>query len=430
MKKLMTQVFFLLGITVFSQLEIAVADELSNRQWQDLYRVAQIPKPLVSNKKPVRSCDSLKTLMLEHTSIIKTKIIVANKDTPAWCRVTAVVQRSRGDDPITVWVGLPLNHWNGRFHRTGGAGFSGGIPGEHRILGMVQQIPAGFAVAATDAGPRTTLPGRNIKNGEFALDENGRLDWLAIRNFSYRGIHQMTLTGRLITSAFYGENPRYAYFSGCSTGGRQGLMEAQRYPDDYDGILAAAPAINGASYAPARLWGQLLMKELQHYVSACKFRAATEAAVIACDGIDGVIDGVIGDPRRCDYDPEPLVGKSIESCGEFSAKDAEIVRASWQGPKRLDGSFMWYGFDRGANLSTLNATEEDENGTLVPGENLAKYFLSWHRYFLSQNPDFDFATVTPEQFEEYWLQSTEQYGQVYTADNPDLSGLYKRGGKV
>ena len=110
MKKLMTQGFFLLGITVFSPLEIAVADELSNRQWQDPYRVAQIPKPLVSNKKPVRSCDSLKALVLEHTVIVKTKIIVANKDTPAWCKVTAIVQRSRGDDPITVWVGVPLNH--------------------------------------------------------------------------------------------------------------------------------------------------------------------------------------------------------------------------------------------------------------------------------------------------------------------------------
>ena len=108
----------------------------------------------------------------------------------------------------------------------------------------------------------------------------------------------------------YGVAPRYSYWNGCSTGGRQGLMEAQRYPQDYDGIAAAAPAINWTNLMMQSMWGSVLMNAASNPIPACKLAAATAAAVSACDGLDGVKDGVIEDPNRCTYDPKVLIGTS------------------------------------------------------------------------------------------------------------------------
>ena len=132
---------------------------------------------------------------------------------------------------MTIWIGLPMTGWNGRFMGTGGGGFSGGSAG-----GVNQPVTQGFAAGATDTG-------HEGGSGSFALSADGGLEWQLIRDNAHLGIHEMTVTGKALTEAFYGEAPRYSYFSGCSTGGRQGLMEAQRYPADYDGIVSRAPAI-------------------------------------------------------------------------------------------------------------------------------------------------------------------------------------------
>ena len=125
------------------------------------------------------------------------------------------------------------------------------------------------------------------------------MNWHAIRDNAYLGIHEMTVTGKALTREFYGKAPRYTYFNGCSTGGRQGLSEAQRFPDDYHGILSGAPAINWPKLHVEQLWGHLVMLEAKNFVPQCKFEAATAAAIEACDTIDAVKDGVLEDPRRC-----------------------------------------------------------------------------------------------------------------------------------
>src|SRR6185369_1080808 len=123
----------------------------------------------------------------------------------------------------------------------------GGSP--QSLAGPVRQ---GYAAGSTDTGH---VGG----SGGFVLDPNGRLNWQLIRDFAYLGIHEMTVVGKAVTAAFYGRSARYTYWNGCSTGGRQGLSEAQRYPDDYDGILSAAPAINWSRFIPAELWPELVM---------------------------------------------------------------------------------------------------------------------------------------------------------------------------
>jgi hypothetical protein len=370
---------------------------------------AVAPKPLIPGAKPARSCESLAMLALPNTTIESAAV---DPKEPGVCRVTAITTHPPLGDRIRIWIALPLNNWNGRFLGTGGGGFLGGSP-----LGLGQPAALGYAAGATDTG-------HEGGSGSFAL-VNGRLDWQAIRNNAHVGIHEMTVTGKALTAALYGVAPRYSYFTGCSTGGRQGLMEAQRYPQDYNGIVAGAPAINWNRLHPQQLWGPVIMNAAGNPIPACKLAAATAAAVTACDAIDGVKDAIIEDPKRCRYDPRALVGTAVGDCGAFTETDATLIRKLWEGPRREDGSFLWYGLARGADLSALWASRGTPlRATAFP------ITMEWFRFFLAQNPQLDGSTITPAAFERYWDQSVEQYGAVIGTDNPDLSGFRKAGGKA
>ncbi len=202
-------------------------------------------------------------------------------------------------------------------------------------------------------------------------------------------------------------------------------MEAQRYPQDYDGIVSGAPAINWDRLHPQQLWGPVLLNAAGNPIPACKLAAATAAAIAACDGIDGVKDGVIEDPTRCNYDPKALIGFSAGDCGSFTEADVNLIREFWEGPRRQDGSFLWYGLARGADLNTLWGSR----GTPLKPQPFG-ITLDWFRYFLTQNPQLDWATITPEAYEHSWDQSIEQYGSVIGTNNPDLTAFRDRGGKV
>lgn len=170
------------------------------------------------------------------------QIVTGQDGDPNWCRVTLHVSMPPAPDVSTVWVGLPLENWNGRFLGLGGGGYLSGIPGS-----LVSPVALGFAVASTDAGRPFDPAASNEQLGElsvdgsFVVDSHGNLNWRAVQNFAYLGVHDMTLVGKAVAIEFYGAVPRYSYFSGCSTGGRQGQAEVQRYPEDYDGVLSGAP---------------------------------------------------------------------------------------------------------------------------------------------------------------------------------------------
>jgi hypothetical protein len=202
-------------------------------------------------------------------------------------------------------------------------------------------------------------------------------------------------------------------------------MEAQRYPQDYNGIVSGAPAINWTRFVPQELWGAIEMNATQNPIPACKLAAATAAAIAACDAIDGVKDGVIEDPKRCNYDPKALIGTSAGDCGSFTEADADLIRKFWQGPRRADGSLLWYGMERGADLNALFGSR----GTPLKPQAFP-IALDYLRYFLAENPELDWTTVTPAAYERFWDQSVEQYGLVIGTDNPDLTAFRDRGGKA
>ncbi len=375
----------------------------------------QWPPPLYDSAKPARTCESLATLEMLDATVESAKLETAGPAGPPYCRVTAVATHPPANDRITIWVALPTENWNGRFLGTGGGGFSGGSP---RTLPAA--VREGFAAAATDTG-------HEENSGSFALGPDGALEWMLIRDNAYLGIHAMTRVGKELTAAFYGRPPGYSYFRGCSTGGRQGLMEVQRYPDDYDGVLSGAPAINWDRLHVAQMWGQVVMLEANHLVRPCVFRFAQAKAVEACDLQDGLADGVIPEPRQCPFDPGELLGAEAENgdCGAITEADVAVIRKILEGPRRRDGSFLWYGLAPGAKFLSLSGTGgEPLTGRPMP------ITLDWFRYFLARDPDFDWTGLNHATYEHYWDQSVEEFGRVFGTARTDLSAFRDRGGKA
>ncbi|MER5433637.1 tannase/feruloyl esterase family alpha/beta hydrolase [Streptomyces sp. NPDC002588] len=350
--------------------------------------------------EPVRSCASLPEL----TFADGTRVTGA-EETDAICHVRLLVPGS-----VNIAVSLPAHGWNGRFQGVGGGGYAGVLTPPDAAA------RAGYAAAATDTG-HTGSP----LSGAWAWSPTGMKQDL-ITDFAERSVHEMTVKGKAVTRAYYGTAPDHSYWNGCSTGGRQGLMEAQRHPEDYDGILSAAPAINWDRFIPAELWPQVVMRESGHVVSSCTFEAVNKAVVAACDGQDGVTDGIV-DPRTCRFDPSKLIGTTTP-CGTVTAEDAAVVKKIWQGPRRKNGSFLWYGLTPGTSFAGLAGSTSTGQAAPFP------ITADWFTYWLAKNPDFDWRTVTTAGFADWFDRSRTEYHDVIGTDDPDLRAFRDGGGKL
>ncbi|MFC5751913.1 tannase/feruloyl esterase family alpha/beta hydrolase [Actinomadura rugatobispora] len=351
---------------------------------------------------------------------------------PAHCEVTLTLTHPGAGDDVKVVVWLPSSGWNGRFQGTGGGGYSAGFllgpVTPYLTLGAVPTLPAavrqGYAAAATDAGvgfnPITPAP--------WALKSDGTVNTELLTNFAHRSVHDMTVAAKQIVAGFYGKPPSYSYWNGCSNGGRQGLMEAQRHPTDYDGVVASAPATNFDRFVPSEMWPQVVMNDERHFPSSCVFKTFTDAAVAACDKDDGVADGIIDRPETCGFDPRSMIGKKV-GCDfrekTLTAKDAEVVRRIWQGPISADGGRpLWYGLPKGASFDVLAGTSFGRSGSPI------SMIADWVTYFLEKNPSFDTSTITPARLESLIRQSRAEYNQIIGADDPDLTAFKNAGGKI
>ncbi|MGI5502343.1 tannase/feruloyl esterase family alpha/beta hydrolase [Lentzea sp. CA-135723] len=329
---------------------------------------------------------------------------------------------------ITVWVPL---RWNRRFLGLGGAGSRTDPPwfffSHDRVLLMPGAIRNGFATATTDSGNRDP----RYADWPF-VGESGELDRELMRDWLYRGTHDMTLVGKAVTEAIHGEAPKYSYFQGCSGGGRQAMAQAQRYPGDYDGLWSANPSINWSRFVPALFWPALVMKEHRNALPPAKLEAFRVAAVEACDGaVDGLRDGIIGAFDSHEFDPALLVGTSTGS-GVITEADAEVMRKIWDGPRRTTGERLWAGLRPGSESWGNNAYHHglcltrEVDGELVPVPfGIGESWLRW----ATGDPKLDWRTVTFETFEEIFDRGVRELSEVDT-DDPDLSGLRDHGAKL
>src|SRR5436305_2072961 len=272
------------------------------------------------------SCDSLKSISLPNTTIVAAEMVAAGpfvpagrggaavpppaaaegrgrggpggppappQIVPAHCRVNAIL-RPTPDSEIEMEAWLPEN-WNGKFQFVGGGGWAGIIS----FPAMVSAVQEGYATASTDTGHKGG-------NALFAINHPEK-----VVDFAYRAVHESTVTTKALIAKYYDRPARLSYWNGCSTGGRQGLMEAQKYPDDFDAVIAGAPA-NFQTHLHA--WDLSVavpaLKDPAAAVPAAKLTMLSEAAVNACDAQDGVKDGLINNPRACKFDPAVLLCKN------------------------------------------------------------------------------------------------------------------------
>lgn len=384
--------------------------------------------------RPVRSCQSLALLSFPDGSRVTSATQVsATPPVPAHCDVTLLVP-----DRINIDVLLPTDNWNGRYQALGNGGFAGALG---RLLPAaggplagspsgVEVAPApvaqGYVVSSTDTGHQGTFV-----TGEWAWSPTG-MNYNQIQDFAYRANHEMAVKSKALIDAYYGQAPAYSYWNGCSTGGREGLTEAMRYPDDFDGILAGAPAINWTKFIPAEFWPQVTMMTLGNRVAPCKLQAFSDAVTPACDGEDGVTDGLY-DSRSCRFDPKSLIGQATP-CGTISAADAEVVKNIWQGPRRPDGSFMWYGLEPGADMGstpalTLGHSTAAPDGTAIDGVPFA-ITTEWLKWFIHKDPTWDWRQETYPQFVKDFDQSVSEWADVLATNDADLSAFKESGGKI
>jgi feruloyl esterase len=364
---------------------------------------------------PVRSCESLTALGVPNTTVDSATTVAATSSVPEYCDVQLTVNNPPSADAVNIGVFLPTSTWNGRFEGIGGGGYTTGNPSAPNT----PALQAGYATAATDGGHTSTV--NNSLFGAFALNPDNTLNTQLINDFSFIGIHEMTTTAKAVIGAYYGTGPSYSYFNGCSTGGRQGLMEAQRYPADYNGIASGAPAINWTKFIPSELWPELVMLRSNDFLPSCKEQAFTNAVIAAC--ADG--SGVIENPAACRWNPFRLVGE-VTPCGQITPADAAVMEKIWNGPI-VAGKHLWYGLEPGASLLGLAATTAS-NGTTGPSP--FPIPVGWFQYWLTQNPNFNWETLTYEQFVRYFQQSVSEFAYPIATDNPDLSAFERDGGKI
>ncbi|KAF9873884.1 tannase and feruloyl esterase [Colletotrichum karsti] len=348
----------------------------------------------------------------------------------SFCNVTVEYVHAGSDDLTRVQVWLPpAGAWNGRFVGVGGGGYSAGQFGSEKIVATLAE---GYATSATDAGHDY----RTWEEAPWALNDDGTINERLLTNYAHVAVHDMTVIAKQIVAQFYARPAAYSYWSGCSTGGRQGVIEAQRYPGDYDGILAGAPAVNQPSLIVSTYWPQFVMNRMGVYPHVCELVMMTRLAVEACDEMDGVRDGVIADPDACDFDPESVVGRELD-CGDkrmnMSAATARIAREIWRGPHDAEGRPLWLkGYPIGApftgrfGLGNVNCSVPDRPCTGHP----FRMSVEWIRNLVHKDPGYDVAGMDYADLEAAFEQSRREYEGLIGANDPDLSEFKRLGKKM
>ena len=254
------------------------------------------------------------------TQVTSSTYVAAADDMTAYCRIEGYVTPNVG-----IEVRLPAENWNGKFIKRGCGGYCGSINGDS----CDSHIKNGYACVVSDMGHKST-------GGDAKWAYNNPYTEV---DFGYRATHVSTAAGKAITEEFYGNAPQRSYYMGCSTGGRQGLVEAQRFPWDFDGIVAGAPVIDETGAGLQLIWTTVanLDEDGEQILPASKIPMIHNAAVSKCDADDGMEDGLIDDPRTCDFDPGEL------QCGMFDGDDCltgdqvEVVRKIYSGPHTSTG---------------------------------------------------------------------------------------------
>ncbi|HZY63527.1 MAG TPA: tannase/feruloyl esterase family alpha/beta hydrolase [Edaphobacter sp.] len=333
---------------------------------------------------------------------------------PSFCRVVAVTKPA-----IRYEVWMPLQGWNGKFQGVGNGGTAGMI--SYRAMALA--LRRGYATVSTDTGHVNTPPG----NGFDSTWAMGHPELVA--DFGYRGLHLATVNGKQIVRAFYRKAPAHSYYVGCSKGGQQGMMEAQRFPDDYDGLLVGDPANNWTRhYAGAHLWYSIAtLKDPESYIPASKVPLLANAVIAACDAKDGIADGVLNDPRQCHFDPAVLTckpGQTESSC--FTAKQVKAIKDIWGGAHDSHGTLIYPGLVPGGEAGP-SGWSSWITGNRPFNSTHWKAADGFFKYMIFEDPSYNALNFN---YDTDMKKALAKTGNSLDAVNPDLRPLQRSGGKM
>ena len=363
------------------------------------------------------TCESLASLALPDSTITMAQMVAAGqfmppgpgqakgkaalvyKDLPEFCRVAATLKPS-SDSDVKVEVWLPTQGWNRKLQSVGNGGWAGVIS----YSAMADAVRAGYATASTDTGH---VGG----SGKFALGHPEKLI-----DFGWRSEHEMTVKAKAITKAFYGAAPRLSYWNGCSTGGRQGLKEAQKFPDDYDGIIAGAPANRTA----ISLWiADAVLKDPKSYIPPAKYPVIHRAAIEACDARDGLKDGLLDDPTKCDFDPKVLLCKNGDEPSCLTQPQVDAARKIYSPAKNpRTGLELFPSLVPGTELGWGVQAQGPE-----PSQNIYDQF----RYVVYKDENWDWKTFD---WDKGITESEKPENLVMNATDPNLKAFFAHDGKL
>jgi hypothetical protein len=391
-----------------------------------LITAAFLPVIAIAQDKPSspaaasQPCESLANLALPHAKVTIAQPVTAGgfspepsfKAVPAFCRV-AVESAPSADSDIKIEVWMPLAAWNGKFQGQGNGGFAGAIDYE----GMAIAVMNGYATAGTDTGHSAAAV-----DARWALGHPEK-----IADFGYRAIHEMTETAKAAVQAFYGSAPHYSYFASCSDGGREALMEAQRYPEDYNGILAGAPANFWTHLLTEALWNsQALTLEPASYIPSSKLPAIAKTVNESCDKIDGVADGILNDPRQCHFDPAKMLCKGDDADSCLTAPQVTALQKLYAGTKDSQGHSIFPGYLPGA--------ETGDNGWApwitgpAPGKGLL--FLFGDGFFADMVYSKADWNSKDAKIDDAVKAADEKLASVLNSTDPYMSAFRNHGGKL
>jgi Tannase and feruloyl esterase len=370
------------------------------------------------------TCEALAGLVLPETMISSAVVVPAGPlevpgarpgapgaspppppEVPSFCRVSGVIAP---DNHFEVW--LPMKDaWNGRFEMVGGGGLAGVIS----YGAMIPNINAGYVTASTDTG-------------HVASDYTWLRDPAKVVDYGYRSVHETTVKAKALLAAFYAKPADYNYFNGCSTGGRQGLMEAQRYPDDYDGIVSGAPVNWFVNTHVAQLW----MERAAQSSPAARLTpenlaTITKAVMAQCDMLDGVKDNLLTDPRSCKFDPGTLLCKKGQKDGCLTAEQIDTVKKIYEGPVNpTTGEHLWVGMEPGGEspMDFIHGWTFQVSGD-GPADIPKHYFGD----MVFQDDNWDWKTFD---FDKDVKTVDERTGQILNAIDPNLDAFSSHGGKL
>jgi len=334
------------------------------------------------------------------------------KSLPAFCRVVAEAKPT-SDSDIKIEVWLPASGWNGKLQGIGNGGFAGLIDSMQLAMG----VKGGYAATATDTG-HTGSP----IDAAWAIGHPEK-----VIDFGHRGIHEMTRVAKALVQAYYGKAQQKSYFAGCSDGGREALMEAQRYPEDFDGILAGAPANNWTPLLSTAAYDtQALTMDPASFIPPAKIPTIAAAVNAACDEGDGVRDGILNDPRQCHFDPATIQCKAEDSDKCLTAAQVTALKKLYEGTLDSKGNVVYPGYLPGA---------EDGRGGWglwitgpAPARSLMSFFGNgFFSGFVYERADWDYKTF---KVDTDLKTANEKTAQALNATDPDLKAFKARGGKL